>query len=296
MRRWVKAAAGTALAGWSRRRGDGLLVLTFHRVRPDEGDAGRPMRNLETRPEDFRGLLEWLGRRGEAMRLEDWIAGGRGKDAFAVTFDDGWKDNLTWAAPVLRELGIPATVFLATGAVDGRRPFWWQGAGMSDGEIERAKVGDGRALAEAESRVVAGGAGSEEFLTWEEVRELGRTADVRFGLHGHRHALMDRMTAEAAAADARECARLVEREVPAEMRSGVFCWPNGNPRADLGAGLEGLGMRAGVSTRWGIARRSMLEGEGRWALPRNNVDGALARDRGLWGWLLLKAKVGMGRQ
>ena len=294
MRRWVKAAAGWAAAGWCRRWGDGLLVLTFHRVRPDEGGAGRPMRNLETRPEDFRGLLEWLGRRGESMRLEDWIGGRRGKNAFAVTFDDGWKDNLTWAAPVLRELGIPATVFLATGAVDGRRPFWWQGAGMSDGDIERAKVGDGRALAEAEARVAAGGKGAGEFLTWEEVRELARVADVRFGLHGHRHALMDRMTPEEAAADVRKCARLVEREVPAESRSGVFCWPNGNLRKDLGTVLEGVGMRAGMSTRPGIARRSMLDGIRRWALPRNNIDGALARDRGVWGWLLLKGMAGIG--
>ena len=42
-----------------------------------------------------------------------------------VTFDDGYRDNLTAALPVLRERGIPMTVFLATGLRGRRAPFPW---------------------------------------------------------------------------------------------------------------------------------------------------------------------------
>jgi len=45
--------------------------------------------------------------------------------AVAITFDDGYLDNLTQAAPVLRRHGAPATLFLATGPVANGRPYWW---------------------------------------------------------------------------------------------------------------------------------------------------------------------------
>lgn len=43
----------------------------------------------------------------------------------ALTFDDGYADNLHNAKPLLERYGIPATVFLASGYIGGRREFWW---------------------------------------------------------------------------------------------------------------------------------------------------------------------------
>jgi peptidoglycan/xylan/chitin deacetylase (PgdA/CDA1 family) len=42
-----------------------------------------------------------------------------------LTFDDGYRNNLTHALPILRRHGVPATFFLATGHIDQRRPFWF---------------------------------------------------------------------------------------------------------------------------------------------------------------------------
>ena len=62
-------------AGFVRRRLAGrLVVLTFHRVRPDgEPAEGRPMRNLEVPVRDFRNLLAWMRRRADPVALADWF-------------------------------------------------------------------------------------------------------------------------------------------------------------------------------------------------------------------------------
>jgi peptidoglycan/xylan/chitin deacetylase (PgdA/CDA1 family) len=43
----------------------------------------------------------------------------------AITFDDGYADNAEVAAPVLRELGLPATFFVTSNGFTSDREFWW---------------------------------------------------------------------------------------------------------------------------------------------------------------------------
>ena len=46
--------------------------------------------------------------------------------AVLVTFDDGWRDNLDYAYPLLRRFGMPATLFTATEMLDEKSVCWWQ--------------------------------------------------------------------------------------------------------------------------------------------------------------------------
>jgi len=62
----------------------------------------------------------------------------------ALTFDDGYMDNLEIAAPILAELGVPATFFLTSESLTARRRFWWDALEemllWADGCPERIEV------------------------------------------------------------------------------------------------------------------------------------------------------------
>lgn len=309
----MRTAAKTAIArlaertGFLRRRLAGrLVVLTFHRVRPDAEPAdGRPMRNLEVPVSAFRALLRWMLRRATPVALADWFpapgdaapapaalpALPRRTPCFAVTFDDGWADNALHAAPVLRELRIPATIFLSTGAVENRTPFWWQLPGLSDAAIESMKTLPPKELERRVREAPPAGraACARDFLDWAQIRGLASGGLVRFGLHGHRHALMTSLSHTAALDDICRCRSLLLSRVP-EGFVPFFAWPNGNFRGDLSPALASLGLRAAFSTRPGLVP-SRPAPDDLWSLPRNNIDRRLAETPSLWPWLLAKATL-----
>lgn len=44
--------------------------------------------------------------------------------SMAITFDDGYRNNLTHALPILQKYNIPAIIYLATANIEHRKPFW----------------------------------------------------------------------------------------------------------------------------------------------------------------------------
>jgi peptidoglycan/xylan/chitin deacetylase (PgdA/CDA1 family) len=101
------------------------LILLYHQV------AARPrdLHGLAVDPVTFRSQLEHLRDRWQPVSLsrlaEASIAGEPLEAAVAVTFDDGYLDNLEHAAPLLAEFEIPATFFLTAERLDCQRFFWW---------------------------------------------------------------------------------------------------------------------------------------------------------------------------
>lgn len=101
------------------------IVLVYHRIGRGRADPWR----LTVDPQTFRGQMETLAREWHPLSLDELVAGLRTRQlperGIAVTFDDGYADNLELAAPILVEQGIPATLFVATGLIDAGRTPWW---------------------------------------------------------------------------------------------------------------------------------------------------------------------------
>jgi peptidoglycan/xylan/chitin deacetylase (PgdA/CDA1 family) len=101
------------------------LVLVYHRV----GEPGLDPWRLTIEPEIFAGQMETLARDWSPLSLTDLVEGFNRRRlperALAVTFDDGYADNLDVAAPIMLEHGIPATLFVATELIDAGGPLWW---------------------------------------------------------------------------------------------------------------------------------------------------------------------------
>jgi peptidoglycan/xylan/chitin deacetylase (PgdA/CDA1 family) len=107
------------------RRPPGPVILMYHRVASPSIDPW----GLAVAPDRFRDQLQVLARRRKILAMEGFVAALESRslprNAVAITFDDGYRDNLTTAAPLLEEAGAPATVFLTASAIGGETLFWW---------------------------------------------------------------------------------------------------------------------------------------------------------------------------
>lgn len=127
---WVRAAGGRTAALLARLLGDrsrgAPAILCYHGVLPTPPGA-RPGA-FHCAPEVFRRQLAGLQESGyRFVPLAEMLAmqheGRLAPRTLSVTFDDGYANLLHYAYPILRELGVPATVFLCTGFVDSTEPL-----------------------------------------------------------------------------------------------------------------------------------------------------------------------------
>ena len=105
-------------------------ILALHHVRPARPDAFQPNRVLEVTPEFFEGLLRRLSRaRIDVVTLDEmhrrFIEDDFRRRCVCLTFDDGYKDFLRWAHPLLRKYKMPFAVYIATSFPDGLGELWW---------------------------------------------------------------------------------------------------------------------------------------------------------------------------
>lgn len=101
------------------------LILLYHRII----QLPRDPFTMNVTPQHFAEHLDVIRGFGFPIRLQELVQGLRDgtitRKAIVITLDDGYADNLHNAKPLLERYGVPATVFVASGYLDGTREFWW---------------------------------------------------------------------------------------------------------------------------------------------------------------------------
>lgn len=119
------------------------VILRYHRVIPDGAD---PFYNIGIPTGVFDKHLDWLAENRNLVSLDQMVSWVEGKDslppkAVALTFDDGYKDNLVHALPILRRYHAPAIIYLVSHLIDSRRTPWWDALAHM---FENTRVGSTR--------------------------------------------------------------------------------------------------------------------------------------------------------
>lgn len=100
------------------------LILCYHRVAEGVEDPFY----LCVRPDNFAAHLEEISKAREPSTLADVAVPSR-RPRVVVTFDDGYRDNLTNALPIAESKGVPITVFVTSGILGSPMGLWWDRLG-----------------------------------------------------------------------------------------------------------------------------------------------------------------------
>lgn len=290
--RFLANRSAGGFPGIAGRAGRGVQILVYHRVT----DAPGPF--LPATPvEVFRAQMAYLAERCSVVTLAEAVEAIERDDvpenAAVVTFDDGYRDNHDVALPILTSFGLPATVFLATDAID-EGPLLWHDrvfrafatarADRLDGfgpDRVSASWSDRVGFAAARTRVLDSVRYLDEseredavarlpealdsdplpedprlMLSWDEVRSMA-AAGIEFGSHTASHPVVSTLTDARAREELASSRARIERELGGAVTS--FAYPNGRP-GDFDARtrdhVREAGYRCAVTTVPGTNRRS----------------------------------------
>jgi peptidoglycan/xylan/chitin deacetylase (PgdA/CDA1 family) len=198
MKRLAKKLLGQLAfgTGFHRRLFRGrAVIVAFHQV-----DARYVGTWINTSPERFREFCLFFRRYFDVIGLGDLVGKlSQGQDVsgcLAITFDDGYRDNVTVAAPILQELGLPACFFVTTGFVGSTVTPWWD---------QRQGI-------------------DSEWMSWAEVRAL-RCSGFEIGAHTRTHVDLCKAEGADAVSEIRGSRLDLERELREPIT--LFSYPFG---------------------------------------------------------------------
>jgi peptidoglycan/xylan/chitin deacetylase (PgdA/CDA1 family) len=265
-----------------------LTILIYHRVlpnpdfmRPDEPDVST-----------FSWQMELLAKHFHPLSLQDALhrqrEGQLPERAVCVTFDDGYADNADLALPILKRLGVPATVFISTGFLDGGR-MWndtiiescrsiaQRSLDLSSFGLGTYSLGSDDERLQSARKILAAIKHLDSFhrqqitdsvarlaenlpndlmLTERQVKNL-HASGVEIGAHTDTHPILASLSAEEARAEIVNGKQRLETIINDPVRS--FAYPNGRPGHDFlpihRDILPDLGLTAAVTTEKGVASK-----------------------------------------
>src|SRR5215471_6751618 len=249
----------------------GIRILAYHRVLPALSETGRPFifdeGVISATTKSFYRQMDYVRRNYDVISFKDLLAIEEERNApprrpLIITFDDGYRDNYTDAFPVLKEFGMPATIFLATGHMSRTSLFWWDQVAFCFKRTEKPEIvleeistdplplgsdGERRHAIESvlswmkgipETRracftielphalgvAVPSDIADGMHLSWDEIREMADHG-IEFGSHTVTHPVLSNVDDDRLEKEVFESKKAIERELGREAI--VFSYPVG---------------------------------------------------------------------
>jgi peptidoglycan/xylan/chitin deacetylase (PgdA/CDA1 family) len=267
-----------------------LSILIFHRVLADPD----PLFPSEMHASRFNEVCGWLKSWFNVLPLDQAVTrmktGTLPARAASITFDDGYADNYHAAMPILKQNGLTATFFVATGFLDGGR--MWNDtiietirgsvapvldfSELGLGQYPIASISEKRAAISAligkikylpvadRVNITEGLAGLAQvelphdlMMTSQEVKGM-RQAGMQIGAHTVSHPILARLADEQVKEEVGASKFFLEQLLDEPV--GLFAYPNGKPGEDYSPQtvdvVRSLGFDAAVNTRWGASGKA----------------------------------------
>ncbi len=286
------SAAHWALRPWVAGVG---VILTLHHVRPPRRDRFQPNRLLEVTPGFLEDVVRLL-RRSELnlVSLDEMhrrlSEGDVGRRFVCITIDDGYRDTLQWAYPILKRHEVPFALYIPTSFPDRLGELWWLALEavvarnqrinlLIDGEergFDCRTLGEKRRLFDelygflrsfadeedlrrvvrdlcARYQVDITGFCEELCMGWDELAKLAADPLVTIGAHTVNHVMLAKVTEKSARAEMRMSRAVIEASLG--IRPDHLSYPIGDPTSagerEFRMAAE-LGFKTAVTTRPGV--------------------------------------------
>jgi len=270
----------------------GLAVLVYHRVlRPDDWPYDRDV--IEATPEQFDEQVRMLKKRHDVAGPEEMVdlilhPKKIKRLRVAITFDDGYLDNYTFAFPILKAHGLAASFFVPTEFVGTRQLPWWDRIAYAVRTTTRAVLklaypkpttisvdrrnpflairGVLRAFKREENVVLSKflegveeacgvalptEAPDRQFLSWSEAAEMQR-AGMAIGSHTHSHRILGHLSPDEQRKECEESRAILAEH---DLKADCLAYPVGNPlsfSSTTQACVKDAGYRSAFSNYGGV--------------------------------------------
>lgn len=223
----------------------GVPILMYHKVNPDPetGNLG-----LRVPPSEFDRQMKYLHEQGyqsvSLQEVRDFITGGKPlpPKPVVITFDDGYRDNYTYALPILEKYGFTATVFVVVNTIGKVNVF--------DLGVQPVN----------------------QMMNWSELRDMADRG-ITIGSHTMDHPHLADVPPEKALYQIREAKAALEKGLGFPVK--YFCYPYGSHNQAVKKMVEESGYEAATTTRPGLN----YYGEDIFALKRIYVTGQMSQQK-----------------
>lgn len=275
-----------------------LTVLCYHRVLPEAQRKAYHDPDLVVTPEAFRTHCQQLAVRYTVERLDTalsrWLAGDRPVRPFAaITFDDGYRDNIRHALPILDEFGLKATFYVIAGLIDSEELPWhdamgnaWLAVATADEPTAKQVLAEAKLLSPAERaawikhlRVRAGElaiADDDRIMTSAQVKSLA-AAGHEIGSHTMTHPLLPQCDDKTLAGEI-DKSRKTLADLCGQEVEGI-CYPNGDSDERVHRQVVETGYGYATSLRPGANEPSTFDilQIRRWFISQDRLAGSSGR-------------------